>query len=186
LAIDAFTNCSGIKSITFPNELMLIEGISVKPPYYCDSTGQKIIDLNESSLAGKTFVMVDGNLVQSEAGESFSIEFNTKWGSTVMQLPMGAVIVAPEDPVNGSNAKIGFKGWSGFTEGMKVTGNMVFNATWVGDVNGDSYVNLRDLLSWKTHYTNSNTSDSDDINLDGNVNLRDILRLKSVIVTISS
>jgi hypothetical protein len=138
-------------------------------------------------VVSKDYADIDTELVGgSVTVRLYNIVFVSKWSSDVFQLARGEKVVLPSIPVNGYNSKIAFKGWSGYYEGMTVDGDMTFEALWVGDVNGDSNVNLRDILSWKIHYSGRDTSDFDDVNMDGKCNLRDMLKIKLIISEVST
>lgn len=113
--------------------------------------------------------------------KQYAVTFETQWGSETIQVTEGQEITLPDTPVNKNSSKIEFRGWDGYVPGMTASADVTFKAMWVGDVNGDGMVNLKDLRVWKVNSKNSIQTSADDVDGDGLVNLKDLRALKVLI-----
>ena len=52
----------------------------------------------------------------------------------------------------------------------------------LGDVNGDSIVNIQDVILLVNSILNGQTDDSGDINVDGTVNILDVIQIVNIIL----
>ena len=142
-----------------------------------DFEGESIVSIPIGTYGDKTFyAKFDAAQVKQ-----YAVTFETQWGSETIQVTEGQEITLPDTPVNKNSSKIEFRGWDGYVPGMTASADVTFKAMWVGDVNGDGMVNLKDLRVWKVNCKNSIQTSADDVDGDGLVNLKDLRALKVLI-----
>ena len=90
------------------------------------------------SLPATSNVDIVGNVIMKQVVNTYTVTFLDKDGKTALYsyvLPYGTEITLPETPAKDGYT---FLGWSGYTEGMTVTGDITFSSKW--QHNGDGHV----------------------------------------------
>lgn len=132
---DVFYHCESLRSIEFPRTFEGFSGI-IGAVFY-DGNGEKYTDY--TLLAGKTFVQggKDANFKTifyesySDNSKGYIVTFKVD-GDTYYKdfLKPGEKVVLPQDPTKKktTGTVYSFTGWNGYTDGMTVTEDTVFNA----------------------------------------------------------
>ncbi len=132
---DVFKNCESLRSVEFPKTFEGFSG-AIGVVFY-NGNGEQYTDY--TSLAGKTFVQggKDANFKfifyesYSDDSEGYMVTFRVD-GNTYYKefVKSGEKVVLPQDPAKKKTTGIvySFTGWNGYTDGMTVTGDTVFNA----------------------------------------------------------